>query len=276
MAWTELHDTLPDHPKTKLLMTALGSTKAHAVGLLCSLWCFTMRFGKEGTISETYWRAFCADMGETDPDATLAALTQSKWVRNGNGNVTCHDWDDYAGRLEDYRKANRERQRRYRAKMRAGSEGDKAETGSTGESKKDNAHVTRDVTRQTRESHTTQPNPTVQNSTNKTKKPARKRARFDPDSVEIPDSLKDHEAALRDWFRYKQERGESYKPTGLKAFFTKCGNKGSMLTEAINHSMANNYMGIYDPPQARQEHARKTAVSTKYQRGEDSDAYGDA
>lgn len=144
MAWTELHDTLPDHPKTKLLMAEIGSTKAHAVGLLCALWCFALRYGKEGKISMAYWRAFAADMGEKDPDGTLAALRSSGWVdSNGDGSVTCHDWDDYAGRLEDYRKANRERQRRHRLKMH--------------DVTPDNGDVTRDVTPCSRESHTTVP-----------------------------------------------------------------------------------------------------------------------
>ena len=154
MAWTELHDTLPDHPKLQVLVAELGSTKPHAIGLLCALWCFTLRYGKGGSLTLQYWRGFAAGMGDKDPAATLAALEIAGWVHLQDDVITCHDWDDYAGRLEDYRVANRERQRRHREKMRDVMAG--------------HGDVTRDVTLRERESHTTQPNTTKPNQTKQT------------------------------------------------------------------------------------------------------------
>lgn len=163
MAWTELHDTLPDHPKTMLLAAEMNCTKPHAIGILCSLWCYTMRYGNKGTLSPTYWKAFAVSMGMDDPDGALAALRSSGWVEPNGDNVTCHDWDDYAGRLEDYKAANRERQRRYRERAR--------------ENLLDNANVTRDVTPKKRESHTTVPNSTQHNQTEQTTLPPASRSK---------------------------------------------------------------------------------------------------
>jgi hypothetical protein len=97
MAWTELHDTLPDHPKTKLLMAELGSTKAHAIGVVVSLWCQTLRYGKDGGLRMSYVRGCLWDIGQTDVDGAIAALTACGWVEASEcgGTVMMHDWDDY-------------------------------------------------------------------------------------------------------------------------------------------------------------------------------------
>lgn len=244
MAWTELHDTLPDHPKTKLLMAELGSTKAHAVGLLCALWCFTLRYGKEGSISLAYWKAFAGDMGESDPDGTLCALRNAGWVeRNVDDTaVTCHDWDDYAGRLEDYRKANRERQRRHRLKMR--------------DVTPDNNYVTRDVTPKKRESHTTVP--TQPNSTNKTTS-AQKRAAgpskpVDPDAIQLPDDLKSHRAPITEFIRWRQldKRKPVREGVGLDKFLQAVRKCLPNVQAAVDKAIANDWQGLF-PVEASQK-----------------------
>lgn len=55
------------------------------------------------------------------------------------------------------------------------------------------------------------------------------------------------EQALADWFGYKRERGEGYKPRGLKAFITKTIKDFTPKTfvDAVSHSMAQNYAGLY-------------------------------
>jgi hypothetical protein len=52
------------------------------------------------------------------------------------------------------------------------------------------------------------------------------------------------------WLAYKHERREDYKPTGLKAFYTKTENAlkaygESAVVDAINTAMANNWKGVY-------------------------------
>lgn len=58
--------------------------------------------------------------------------------------------------------------------------------------------------------------------------------------------------ALTDWLQYKREKGQSYKPTGLKQLFdgieTEINNRGEpAVIEGIENSMRNNYQGIYYP-----------------------------
>ena len=49
--------------------------------------------------------------------------------------------------------------------------------------------------------------------------------------------------------RIAKERGQTYKPTGLKAFITRLGNlsggNGEVALKIIEQSMANNYSGVF-------------------------------
>lgn len=56
--------------------------------------------------------------------------------------------------------------------------------------------------------------------------------------------------ALTDWLQYKREKGQSYKPTGLKQLFdgieTEIKNRGEpAVIEGIRNSMQNNWQGIF-------------------------------
>ena len=56
-------------------------------------------------------------------------------------------------------------------------------------------------------------------------------------------------AKVLEWLRYKAERKELYKPTGLKSFLTEMENKAREYAEGdiislINECMANNWRGI--------------------------------
>ena len=56
-------------------------------------------------------------------------------------------------------------------------------------------------------------------------------------------------AALTDWMRYKAERGQKYKPTGLMALVEETGRYAGECGEAavaavIRKSMANGWAGI--------------------------------
>jgi hypothetical protein len=56
-------------------------------------------------------------------------------------------------------------------------------------------------------------------------------------------------AVIADWFRYKAERRQAYKPTGQKSILSQIRNKTAELNEdqiiyAITESMACNYQGI--------------------------------
>lgn len=60
----------------------------------------------------------------------------------------------------------------------------------------------------------------------------------------------DLKSAILDWLRYKQERKEAYKPTGLnnliRQLWTSAAERGEMaVAEDIRYSMANNWAGIH-------------------------------
>lgn len=63
----------------------------------------------------------------------------------------------------------------------------------------------------------------------------------------IPDDLIPNEAEIREWLKYKGERKESYKPTGLKALWQRIRViPPEQRANAINHSMASGWKGIYE------------------------------
>lgn len=68
------------------------------------------------------------------------------------------------------------------------------------------------------------------------------------ENISFSDDAKTNEAIAR-WLAYKKERGQTYKPTGLKAFITRLGNlsggNGEVALKIVEQSMANNYSGIF-------------------------------
>ena len=68
------------------------------------------------------------------------------------------------------------------------------------------------------------------------------------ENISFSDDAKTNEAITR-WLAYKKERGQTYKPTGLKAFITRLGNlsggNGEVALKIVEQSMANNYSGVF-------------------------------
>lgn len=71
---------------------------------------------------------------------------------------------------------------------------------------------------------------------------------------------------LAEWLKYKQERRESYKPTGLTRFLSEVENKLKAYAEndiinLINESMANNWQGIiWDRLNKNQQQQKRKGV----------------
>ena len=66
------------------------------------------------------------------------------------------------------------------------------------------------------------------------------------EKYEFSESLK---SAINDWLKYKTEKKQTYKPTGLSKFLKQIENKLTVLSDAqvifaIDESMANNWQGI--------------------------------
>lgn len=67
------------------------------------------------------------------------------------------------------------------------------------------------------------------------------------EGVEIPADLMPNESAIRDWLKYKQERRESYKPTGLKGLWFRIrAIPSEKRNETILTSIGNGWKGIYE------------------------------
>ncbi|HHW45270.1 MAG TPA: DnaD domain protein [Desulfotomaculum sp.] len=117
MAWIESHQTLGQHPKTRRLARYLGISLPAAVGHLHYLWWWALNYAQNGDLSR-YELEDIADAALWDGDAKsfVEALVKSGFLDLADEGLCIHDWDDYAGRLIDKRKANSERARKWREK----------------------------------------------------------------------------------------------------------------------------------------------------------------
>lgn len=69
-------------------------------------------------------------------------------------------------------------------------------------------------------------------------------------SVEIPASLETPEfrKAFDEWREYKREKGQGYKPAGLRKLLKQLSEWGPVKSvQSIEHSMASNYAGLFEP-----------------------------
>lgn len=117
MAWIESHQELARHPKTKKLARNLGVSIPAAIGHLHMFWWWAMDYAQDGDISKYDAEDIADACGwEGDPNEILSKLIDSEFVDRTDDGLHIHDWDDYAGRLLDKRKANAERKRKSRGR----------------------------------------------------------------------------------------------------------------------------------------------------------------
>lgn len=114
MAWIELHQTLPRHPKLLRLANRLRVHPAQAAGHLTFLWLWALDYAPHGDVSALAPAEIsAAACFPGDAELFAKALGQCGWV-DPDGQI--HDWADYAGRIVTMREGNRDRQRRSRAR----------------------------------------------------------------------------------------------------------------------------------------------------------------
>jgi len=128
MAWIELHQNLPTHPKTKRLVRALGLSVPkdipQVVGHLCMFWLWCIDYAIDGSLESMSAQDIADAAGWCDdPELFFRALVDEHFIDlDEDGNHIVHDWDDYIGRLIDYRakerRKNAEKQRRHRQRMK--------------------------------------------------------------------------------------------------------------------------------------------------------------
>lgn len=70
----------------------------------------------------------------------------------------------------------------------------------------------------------------------------------DKDPPNPPAGGQEFQAAVAEWLAYKAEKGQRYKPRGLKAVYAQLAAMGeARAIAAIRASMAANYAGIFEP-----------------------------
>lgn len=116
MAWIESHEDLPNHPKTRRVARRLGIPVPQVIGHLHCLWYWTLKYADDGVLT----RFDEADiegamLWDGEIGTLLAELIEAKFLDRDQATLKVHDWDDYAGRLVQQRKANRARMVRARA-----------------------------------------------------------------------------------------------------------------------------------------------------------------
>lgn len=114
MAWIEVHQSLPHHPKTKRLARALSLPIYGAVGLMVNVWAWALDYAQDGNLSR-FDDEELADGAQWDgePSELRAAMLKVGFL---DSTGVLHDWWDYAGKLVEKRQANAKRMRDARAK----------------------------------------------------------------------------------------------------------------------------------------------------------------
>lgn len=117
MAWIESHQQLRDHPKVIRLARMLDVNRREAVGMLHYLWWWALDHAEDGDLTE-YEAEDLADACDYggDPHLLVKALLECGpgerpgFIEDAPGErVVLHDWWQYAGKLVDRRRKDRER-----------------------------------------------------------------------------------------------------------------------------------------------------------------------
>jgi hypothetical protein len=123
--WFPLEQTLWTHRKTYALADDLGIDEVHAGGLVARLWSWSLDNaqadfdGRRGLLTGVVPLAIAGGAGwKGEPVAFVAALTGAGFLDQDGDDLVIHDWFDYAGRLLERRRRDRERKRAAAEKAR--------------------------------------------------------------------------------------------------------------------------------------------------------------
>lgn len=129
MAWIEVHDTLPDHPKVLRAAKALKLDSDALVGKLVRLWVWALGNREDGVLNDLDADRLDVIMQyKGKASALLEALVTNRLLDAlPDEHYMIHDWDEHVMMLrdkrEEKRKQNAERVKRYRnAKKRMESD----------------------------------------------------------------------------------------------------------------------------------------------------------
>lgn len=119
MAWLEVHQSLLTHRKTLELADLLGLPPLYAASHVIALWLWALDNAPGGDLHVRVTILSRAAQWSGDANSFVNALIESGFLDQGDdGNITIHDWDDYAGKLIDARRKHAETVRNSRRAKR--------------------------------------------------------------------------------------------------------------------------------------------------------------
>jgi len=123
MAWMELHQTMPRHPKTLKLARLLGVKRREACGILIDLWTWALDVSDtngrlDGIISEDI--ADALDYPRKKGEWLVSALVDATLFDVDGDTYILHNWNQYAGKLNDKRESDRQRKVSERTGKKSG------------------------------------------------------------------------------------------------------------------------------------------------------------
>jgi hypothetical protein len=230
--WIEFHASrIKKLLKFQAFRKTLNWSANEALGFLGSFWGEIIELREDGDISG-WTPEYIAELTDAkiDPERLWKAL-EVGWIdKASDGKTLVHDWLDCAGFYlrKKYSSGNKERLVRIwglHGRVYGSNGGD------------------REATEERPESDTTKPDLTTPDQT-KDKTPLPPRG----GEVEIPEDLKVSEAEIQDWLEYKRQKKQKYQPgKGLDALWR--AFRLIPVEErraAVDHSMANNWAGLYE------------------------------
>lgn len=117
--WVPVEVTIKRNPKFRRLSRLLGDDHNKILGMVVSLWSWTVEQTEDGIIESFDIEDIGDGIGCTGDDVTIliTALTQCGWLDTNP--LRIHNWESGAGKYRVQKSQNRDRQRAKRARDKA-------------------------------------------------------------------------------------------------------------------------------------------------------------
>jgi hypothetical protein len=109
--WIRVHANLVDKPVVDRAVHALGVTHHEAIGLLVQFWGAVSQYATEGLVGQRTDRQLEMWAGWSGRGKKPGRFAQFIRTQHLDGDGCVNEWDEYAGKLESRRAAERERKR---------------------------------------------------------------------------------------------------------------------------------------------------------------------
>jgi hypothetical protein len=107
--WIQSHQSLADHPKTRILCRLLECPRTQAIGMLHLLWWWALDHAPSGDLAQaSTLEIACAAEWPGDPDQLVEGLIHAGFL---DPDRTIHNWESRGGRLVQQRAADAARKR---------------------------------------------------------------------------------------------------------------------------------------------------------------------